>query len=77
VFWRKFFEELDDFALMVSIPTSLFCLGMQLFFTYWYGYHTLQQMFLGGTIGISYCIAIVITGEYYFWRTSGSIVQYQ
>ena len=42
-------------------------LGGQLIFTYWYGYHSLQQMFFGGTLGGFMVSVAILVSEVVLW----------
>ncbi|KAL6073134.1 hypothetical protein QOT17_005103 [Balamuthia mandrillaris] len=45
----------------------LLCLGQQLLTTYRYGYHSIQQLFLGGFCGLLFCSLLVLLCETVFW----------
>jgi len=52
-----------DILVFLSIPITTFCLGIQGFFTFWYGYHSLRQMYFGTVCGVVHSIVTIVICE--------------
>lgn len=56
---------LEEFLLSTR-PIGIASTMVQVVFTYYYGYHSLQQIFLGAIFGMGHCIFMCFLSEYVF-----------
>jgi len=58
---------IHTWVTLLVLPVAAICLGIQGFFSYYYGYHSLQQIFIGSLLGVIHTGLTVAACEFAIW----------